>query len=106
MVGARRFDRSYFPAALRSAALVRSCQPGPSSWKKSSTSRSMRKETISLAPGIEDAVVVGIGSGGLVVAALNAASAAARLSSGRLVMAGPFNSLECTWWSGGGQTGH
>src|SRR5690349_11451428 len=42
----------------------------------------MRRETISLAPG-SDGLLAGIGSGGLVVAVLNAASAAARGSFGR-----------------------
>ena len=41
----------YFPAALRSAALMRSCQPGPPSWKCSSTSWSIRSDTSSLTPG-------------------------------------------------------
>src|ERR1700722_4260207 len=43
--------RGYFPAALRNAALMRSCQPGPSAWKKSRTSRSRRNEAISLVSG-------------------------------------------------------
>ena len=47
--------RRYFPAALRSAALMRSCQPGPSAWKKSSTSRSRRSDTISFTPGSDGA---------------------------------------------------
>src|SRR5437016_5397253 len=42
----------------------------------------MRRETISLAPG-NDGLLPGMGSGGLVVAALNAASAAERGSCGR-----------------------
>src|SRR5688572_4325458 len=72
----------YFPAALRSAALIRSCQPGPSSWKKSSTSRSMRSDTVSFTPGTDGAF--GIGSNGFgAVAFLNAASAASRVSFGR-----------------------
>src|SRR5262249_46419878 len=78
------------PAALRSAALIRSCQPGPSSWKKSSTSRSMRSVTCSLALGIAGFAVGS--SAGLVVAALKAASAASRGSlgrRGRLLMADP-----------------
>jgi len=29
---------NYFPAALRNASLMRSCQPGPLSWKYSNTS--------------------------------------------------------------------
>ena len=33
-----RVIRSYLPAALRKASLMRSCQPGPSSWKNFSTS--------------------------------------------------------------------
>src|SRR5262249_19623111 len=62
---------------------MRSCQPGPSPWKWSRTSRSMRRETISLAPGSDGAAFgIGIGSGGLVVAALKAASAAWRESVG------------------------
>src|SRR5262245_65303230 len=76
------------PAALRSAALIRSCQPGPSSWKKSSTSRSIRSVTCSLALGIAGFAFGS--SAGLVVAALKAASAASRGSPGRrgrLVMA-------------------
>src|SRR5215468_1840458 len=76
------------PAALRSAALIRSCQPGPSPWKKSSTSRSMRSVTCSLAFGIAGFACGS--SAGLVVAALKAASAASRGSlgrRGRLVMA-------------------
>src|SRR5262245_2453340 len=76
--------RAHFPAALRSAALMRSCQPGPSSWKKSSTSRSMRSDTISFAPGTAGAF--GGRSAGLVVAALNAFSAALRRSGGFLAM--------------------
>ena len=52
----RHGEVSYLPATLRSAALMRSCQPGPSSWKKSSTSRSMRSDTISLTPGGEAAL--------------------------------------------------
>jgi hypothetical protein len=56
--------------------LMRSCQPGPSAWKKSSTSRSMRSDTVSFAPGTEGG---GAGcSAGLVVAVLNAASACER----------------------------
>ena len=62
----------YLPAALRSAALIRSCQPGPSSWKKSSTSRSIRNDTVSLAPGIDADFLAG-SSADLVVAALKAA---------------------------------
>src|SRR6185437_15292908 len=76
---------AYFPAALRSAALMRSCQPGPSSWKKSSTSRSMRSDTISFTPG-SDGAFAGC-SAGLVVAALKAFSASERESPvGRLAM--------------------
>src|SRR5262245_60432682 len=75
------------PAALRRAALMRSCQPGPPSRKWSSTSRSMRSETCSLTPGNDGLVLTGCAgplarSVGLVVAALNAASAAARGSLG------------------------
>jgi hypothetical protein len=71
----------YFPAAFLSASLILSCQPGPPSWKCSRTSRSMRKETSSLAFGREG--LFGAASGGFVVAALNAASAAC---SGSLVL--------------------
>ena len=39
--------QSLRPAALRRASLMRSCQPGPSSWKCASTSRSRRSETSS-----------------------------------------------------------
>ena len=56
---------------------MRSCQPGPPSWKKSSTSRSMRSETSSLAPG-RGAADLGGSSTALVVAFLNAASAVSR----------------------------
>ncbi len=31
-------DQAHFPAAFRSASLIRSCQPGPASWKCSRTS--------------------------------------------------------------------
>ena len=41
----------YFPAALRRASLILSCQPGPPSWKYSSTSWSIRSVTCSLTPG-------------------------------------------------------
>src|SRR5215510_14454836 len=79
------------PAALRRAALMRSCQPGPPSRKWSSTSRSMRSETCSLTPGNDGLVLTGCAgplarSVGLVVAALNAASAAARGSLGLRAM--------------------
>ena len=52
-----RADRSrltggYFPAALRKASLIRSCQPGPPSRKCSSTSWSIRSDTSSFTPGI------------------------------------------------------
>ena len=40
---------THLPAASLRAALVRSCQPGPSSWKYPSTSRSMRIVTVSFA---------------------------------------------------------
>jgi hypothetical protein len=73
------------PAALRSAALIRSCQPGPSAWKKSSTSRSMRSDTVSLAPG-SDVGFGGSAAGFGVVIALKAFSAAVRESVGRLAM--------------------
>ena len=33
-----RRGSGYFPAAFLSASLIRSCQPGPDSWKYSSTS--------------------------------------------------------------------
>ena len=80
---------AHFPAALRSAALMRSCQPGPSSWKKSSTSRSMRSDTISLAPGT--ACGGGGRSAGLVVAVLNAFSASLReLRIGRSCHGGTY----------------
>ena len=75
----------YFPAALRNAALMRSCQPGPSSWKKSRTSRSIRRDTISLTPG-NDAGGFGGPSSGLVVAALKAC----RRRCGRRVCGGPY----------------
>src|SRR5215831_5280102 len=68
--------RVYFPATFLSASLILSCQPGPVSWKCSRTSRSMRKETSSLALGRDG--FLGLGSEGFVVAALNAASAACR----------------------------
>ena len=65
--------KAYFPAAFLRALLILSCHPGPSSWKKSKTSRSMRRVTNSFAPGTED--FLGAGSAGLVVAFLKAASA-------------------------------
>src|SRR5262249_49816993 len=82
---------TYLPAAFRSAALIRSCQPAPSAWKWSSTSRSIRSVTCSLALGI-DGLVFG-SSAGLVVTALKAASAASRGSPGRrgrLAMSSPL----------------
>src|SRR6185437_1891951 len=69
---------NHIPAVFRSAALMRSCQPGPSSWKKSSTSRSRRSDTISFTPG-SDGAFAGC-SAGLVVAALKAFSASERAS--------------------------
>src|SRR5262249_21311168 len=81
----------YFPAAFLSAALIRSCQPRPSAWKWSNTSRSIRSVTCSLARGI--AGLAFGSSAGLVVAALKAASAASRGSPGRrgrLVMSSPL----------------
>ena len=63
---------AYFPATFRSAALIRSCHPGPSAWKKSSTSRSMRRLTCSFAPGIDG--FSGGRSAGLVVAGYNSLS--------------------------------
>src|SRR5262245_30240225 len=71
---------NYFPIALRSASLMRSCQPGPSFWKWSSTSRSRRIDTISLTFGTFGRS--GGRSAGLVVTFLNAASAASREVSG------------------------
>src|SRR4029079_18991209 len=68
----------YLPAAFRSASLIRSCQPGPPSWKCSSTSWSMRNETNSFTPG--SAVGFGGASTTLVVVRLNAASASVRAS--------------------------
>ena len=65
--------KAYFPAAFLRALLILSCHPGPSSWKKSKTSRSMRRVNNSFAPGTED--FLGAGSAGLVVAFLKAASA-------------------------------
>jgi hypothetical protein len=73
----------YFPATLRSAALMRSCQPGPSCWKKSSTSRSSRNVTVSFPPGKGTVAVLAGPSTGLVVTALKAFSAAARASGSR-----------------------
>jgi hypothetical protein len=64
----------HFPAALRKASLILSCQPGPPSWKNSRTSWSMRKETSSFAKGIFGAV--GTVSTRFLVTDLNAASAA------------------------------
>ena len=61
---------------------MRSCQPGPSSWKKSSTSRSMRNVTVSFAPGSAGGAFGGP-STGLVVIALKTFSAAVRVSGGR-----------------------
>src|SRR5215204_5919863 len=66
----------YIPAAFLSASFMRSCQPGPPSWKCSSTSRSMRNETSSLECGTTG--FFGGASSGLVVATLKAASAAWR----------------------------
>src|SRR5437870_4104365 len=68
------------PAALRSAALMRSCQPGPPPWKCSSTSRSIRNVTLSLAPGSTAARAAGV-SARFVVTDLKAFSAASRASS-------------------------
>ena len=73
----------YFPAALRSAALMRSCQPGPFCWKKSSTSRSIRSVTVSFPPGKAAGAALDGPSTGLVVTALKAFSAAARASGSR-----------------------
>ncbi len=73
----------YFPAALRSAALMRSCQPGPSCWKKSSTSRSIRSVTVSFPPGNAAGAVLAGPSTGLAVTALKAFSAAARALGSR-----------------------
>jgi hypothetical protein len=70
----------YFPATFFSASLILSCQPGPDSWKYSRTSRSMRRETSSLAFGMDGCLAMG--SRGFVVAFLNAASAACRESMG------------------------
>src|SRR5262249_20599729 len=76
---------------------MRSCQPGPSAWKYSSTSRSIRSDTGSLALGSTGLLGSGPG-GGLLVAALKAASAAARGSLGRRgllpVMSAP---IWCEW---------
>jgi hypothetical protein len=69
---------AYFPAALRNASLMRSCQPGPPSLKCSSTSWSMRSETCSFTPGT--AFFFGGASATLAVAFLNAASASLRAS--------------------------
>ena len=70
----------YFPATFFSASLILSCQPGPDSWKYSRTSRSMRRETSSLAFGMDGCLATG--SRGFVGAFLNAASAACRESMG------------------------
>src|SRR5690606_28239919 len=61
------------PAALRKAALSRSCQPGPPSWKCARTSRSIRTVTASLPAG--SIARLGASAAGLVVAFLNRASA-------------------------------
>jgi len=71
-------SEAYFPAALRNASLIRSCQPGPPSLKCSSTSWSMRSETCSLTPG--RTFVFGGASATLAVAFLKAASASLRAS--------------------------
>src|SRR5690606_35137261 len=73
LVGDRAHRGQSSPAALRSAALMRSCQPGPSSWKWDSTSRSSLSATVSLPVG----TTCSLGGSGaaLVVAALNRASA-------------------------------
>ena len=77
------------PVALRSAAFTRSCQPGPSIWKCASTSWSIRNVTDSLAPGTKGGPFgTGAGSVGFVVAALNAASAASRASTGLRLLLG------------------
>jgi hypothetical protein len=73
----------YLPAAFRKAAMILSCHPGPSS-----TSRGIRSETSSVAPGSAGAFGAGA-SGGLVVADLKAASAASRVPiGGRLLLGG------------------
>ena len=72
--GGRDVTTCHFPAALRKASLILSCQPGPPSWKNSRTSWSMRKGTSSFAKGIFGAV--GTVSTGFLVTDLNAASAA------------------------------
>lgn len=59
---------------------MRSCHPGPSCWKNSSTSWSIRKVMLSFAPGMEGACAGH--SMGLVVAFLKAASAALKGSVG------------------------
>jgi hypothetical protein len=75
---------------------MRSCQPGPSSWKNSSTSRSTRKVTISFVPGTTGGFGGGAGaaSTGFEVADLKAASAAWRGSLGRRVRYGPWDNDE------------
>src|ERR1700759_3913286 len=87
---------AYFPAALRSASLMRSCQPGPPAWKYSSTSWSIRKVTCSRTPGA--ATFFGGGaSATLAVAFFNAASAAVRASfnvRGRLGVSAMSDSFE------------
>ena len=79
--------RRHFPAAFRKASLILSCQPGPLSWKCSRTSRSIRKDTTSLPPGI-----LGGGPGtvstGFFVTDLNAASAASLALSPRRLFRG------------------
>src|ERR1041385_2523325 len=68
----------YFPAALRTASLMRSCQPGPPSLKCSRTSWSMRSVTCSFAPGIT--FCFGGAAATFAVTFLNAASASLRAS--------------------------
>src|ERR1700730_5311490 len=75
----------YFPAAFRSASFILSCHPGPSAWKCSRTSRSIRKDTTSFVFGREGRFGA-MTSGGFVVAALKAASATSTAFLGRRVL--------------------
>src|SRR5262245_31531368 len=79
MVAAYTMGNAHFPINFLNASLILSCQPGPSAWKCSRTSRSIRNGTCSLAPGTYGCFGVVGASTGFVVAALNAASAASRV---------------------------
>jgi hypothetical protein len=99
-------DLSERPEAFLSAALILSCQPGPSCWKCSSTSRSIRRETTSLPTGRDCFVGDDTGRAGSELVFLKAASAAVLGSLGRYLFGGlviytsPLSCVSVIDWTG------